>query len=123
VTKPPQRLNRERDPRLRRSLVAAAVCAGVLVAGGLGLVGLRVQQVHLAYQRDKLLEQRAHVEGLVRQLEIELATLRSPARVEARARQLGMVPPARDQVRQAREYVTGGGIAAARLARIEALVR
>ncbi|MBI1847464.1 MAG: cell division protein FtsL [Candidatus Rokubacteria bacterium] len=109
---------------MRRSLVAAAVCAGLLVAGGLAVVGLRVQQVHLAYQRDKLVEERARVETLIRQLEIELATLRSPARVETRARQLGMASPSREQVRLAREYVSGGGgLAAARTARLEALVR
>ena len=43
----------------------------------------------------------------MRQLEIEVATLRSPGRVEMRARQLGMISPAPDQIRLAREYVAG----------------
>ena len=111
-----QRLHREHDPRLRRSLAVALLCSAVLVVGLLAVVGLRVQQVHLAYQLDALRGERTRVEVLLRQLEIEVATLRSPSRVESRARQLGMTAPAREQVRLAREYVPGGsgGVAAAR---------
>jgi len=51
----------------------------------------------------------------IRQLEIEVATLRSPSRIEARARQIGLVVAARDQIRLAKEYVAGGtGLAAVR---------
>jgi cell division protein FtsL len=120
-----QRLHRDPDPRLRRSLAVALLCSAVLVVGLLLLVGLRVQQVHLAYRLDALRAERARVEVLVRQLEIEVATLRSPGRVETRARQLGMTVPGRDQVRMAREYVTGGssGLAAARLVTPESVIR
>jgi cell division protein FtsL len=120
-----QRLHRERDPRVQRSLTAAALLSALLVGGGLGVVALRVQQVHLAYQLDALRGERARVEVLLRQLEIEVATLRSPGRVEVRARQLGMTVPGREQVRQAREYVPGGsnGVAAARVVRSESLIR
>ncbi len=110
-----QRLHRDHDPRARRVLVTALAAAALIVGAALAVVGLRVQQVHLAYQLDDLRVQRARAEGNVRQLEIEVATLRSPGRVEARARQLGMVAPARDQIRLAREYVTGRtGLAAER---------
>lgn len=102
-----QRLHRDHDPRARRILVLALAAAALLVGGALAVVGMRVQQVHFAYRLDQLRAQRARAEGNVRQLEIEVATLRSPGRVEARARQLGMVAPARDQIRLAREYVTG----------------
>lgn len=102
-----QRLHRDHDPRARRVLVAALAAAALLVGAALAVVGMRVQQVHFAYRLDELRVQRARAEGNVRQLEIEVATLRSPGRVEARARQLGMVAPARDQIRLAREYVTG----------------
>ncbi len=102
-----QRLHREHDPRARRILVAALACAALLVGGALAAVGLRVQQVHVAYRLDVLRGQRTRAEGNVRQLEIEVATLRSPARVESRARQLGLIAPGRDQIRLAREYVTG----------------
>ncbi|MEK7714048.1 MAG: cell division protein FtsL [candidate division NC10 bacterium] len=110
-----QRLHRDHDPRARRVLVTALAAAALIVGAALAVVGLRVQQVHLAYQLDDLRVQRARAEGNVRQLEIEVATLRSPGRVEARARQRGMVAPARDQIRLAREYVTGRtGLAAER---------
>src|SRR2546430_17736153 len=80
---------------------------------------MRVQQVQLAYRLDEVRARHARAEANVRQLEIEVATLRSPGRVEARARQLGLVAPGRDQVRLAREYVTGGaGPAGTRRGRI-----
>jgi len=111
-----QRLHRDPDPRLRRSLAVALLCCAVLVVGLLVVVGLRVQQVHLAYQLDALRGERTRVEVLLRQLEIEVATLRSPGRVETRARQLGLTVPGREQVRLAREFVPGGsgGLASAR---------
>ena len=119
--KKPQRLHREADPRVRRSLGAALAVSAVLVVGALGVVGLRVQQVHLAYQLDALRAERARTETLIQRLEIEEATLRSPLRVEQRARQLGLSVPARDQVRHAREFVSGStGLAAAQRNRVEA---
>ena len=112
-----QRLHRETDPKLRRSLAVALLCSAVLVLAFLVVVGLRVQQVHLAYQLDALRAERVRTEVLLRQLEIEIATLRSPGRVESRARELGMTVPGRDQIRLAREYVPGGanGLASAKL--------
>ena len=119
-----QRLHREHDPRVRRILVAALACAAVLVGGALTVVEMRVQQIQLAYRLDEVRARHARVEANVRQLEIEVATLRSPGRVEARARKLGLVAPGRDQVRLAREYVAGGtGLAATRGGRIEALAK
>jgi cell division protein FtsL len=85
------------------------------------VVGVRVQQVHLAYQLDALRAERARTETLIHRLEIEVATLRSPLRVEQRARELGLSVPAPDQVRLAREYVSGTtGLAAAQRNRVEA---
>ncbi len=111
-----QRLHREPDPRVRRSFAAALAISAVLV------VGLRVQQVPLAYQLDALRAERARTETLIRQLEIEVATLRSPVRVDQRARQLGLSVPARGQVHLAREYVTGTtGLAAAQKNRVAAV--
>ena len=119
-----QRLHREADPCVRRSLAAALACATLLVMGGLGLVALRVEQVQLGYRADALRAERVRTERLIRQLEVEVATLRAPGRLETRARQLGLTTPAPDQVRLAREYVpTGTGTAAARVAATEALVR
>jgi hypothetical protein len=54
-----------------------------------------------------------------------VATLRSPGRVETRARQLGLTVPGREQVRLAREYLPGGasGLASARLLSSESTIR
>jgi cell division protein FtsL len=117
--KTPQRLHREADPRVRRSLVGALLVSAALVAGALGVVGLRVQQVHLAYQLDRLHREKLEVASAIRQLEIEVATLRAPARIEQRARQLGLITPDRAQIRLAREYAPAGtGLAAAHRSRV-----
>ena len=47
-----QRLHREADPRVGRSLGLTAVCAVFLVVVALVVVAVRVQQVRLAYQLD-----------------------------------------------------------------------
>ena len=105
-------------------MTAALTGALLIVAFALTVVGLRVHAVHLGYRMDALRANRAELNSLVRQLEVETATLRSPARVESRARELGLVAPAPQQVRLAREYVAGGsGIAAAHQARVEASLR
>ncbi len=100
---------------MRRSLTLVLSGALLVVLTGLVVVGLRVQQVHLAYQLDTLRVERGRLEALVRQLEVEVATLRSPRRLEQRARQLGLAPPVPGQVRLAREFVAGTtGLAAER---------
>ena len=82
---------------------------GFLVALILGVVGLRVQQVRLSYRLDALRAARTELEETRNRLRVELATLRSLARIEGKARaELGMVLPAPDQVRLAREFVPGG---------------
>jgi cell division protein FtsL len=117
-----QRLTREQDPRVRRSLAVAFAVSGLLVMSALGVVGLRVQQVHLAYQLERLHHERADLQTALRQLEVEVATLKSPGRIEQRARQLGLVAPERAQVRLAREYTAAGtGLAAAHRSRVAAL--
>jgi cell division protein FtsL len=106
---------------VRRSLVAVLLVSAALVGGALGVVGLRVQQVHLAYRLDALRTERVRVETLIRQLEVEVATLEAPGRIEPRARQLGLVAPDRGQIRLAREYVPAGtGLAAASRSRLAA---
>jgi len=88
-------------------MAAALGLSALLVGATLGLVALRVEQVRLSYQLDTLRTTRRGLEELTRELRVEVATLRSPARVEARARALGLTAPAREQVRLAREFVTG----------------
>lgn len=117
---------------MRRSVAAALLGATLLVAIGLGVVALRVHQVHLAYRLDTLRAERVRMERLIQQLRVEVASLKAPGRVESRARQLGLVAPSREQVHLAREYVratgsraaaTGGPTTAARAGGAEALVR
>lgn len=109
---------------MRRSVTLALAGALLLVACALAVVGLRVQSVRLGYRVDALRAQRAEIVSVVRELEVEQATLRSPGRVQARARELGLTAPSREQVRLAREYVAGGsGTAAADQTRIEAALR
>jgi cell division protein FtsL len=118
-----QTLHREADPRSRRTMASALALSALLVASTLGLVALRVQQVRLSYQLDSLRAARQGLEELDRQLRVEAATLRSPARIEARARALGLTAPAREQVRLAREFVVGGaGTASLQLAQSRSLV-
>ena len=124
TTKTPQQLHREVDPRVSRSVTLALIGAFALVVCALAVVGLRVQSVHLGYRVDALRTERAELATLIRQLEVEVATLRSPGRVESHARRLGLTAPSRQQVRLAHEYVAGGsGVAATRQARVEATLR
>ncbi len=119
-----QRLHRETDPRVGRSFGLTTICAICLVIAALVVVAVRVQHVRLAYRLDALHAERTRVETLIDQLEVQVATLRSPRRLESQARQLGLIVPTAQQVVSAREFVAGtGGLAAARSARIEAQVR
>jgi cell division protein FtsL len=91
-------------------MAVSLACAGFLVALILGVVGLRVQQVSLSYRLDALRATRTELEEARNRLRVELATLKSLARIEGKARtELGMVLPAHDQIRLAREFVPGGG--------------
>jgi cell division protein FtsL len=103
------RRHRPTDRRRLRSMAAAVLGAGLAVTLVLGVVALRVQQVRLSYRLDALRQARADIEETNRRLRVEMATLKSLSRIEGKARtELGMVAPARDQVRLAREFVQRG---------------
>jgi cell division protein FtsL len=102
------RFHRERDQRRLLAMARALVSAVVLVALVLGVVGLRVQQVRLSYRLDGLRPLKTELEEAKGSLRIEVYSLKSPARIERKARELGMVPPAANQVQLAREFVPGG---------------
>jgi hypothetical protein len=94
-------------------MARAVGCTAVAVALVLGVVAVKVQQVRLSYRLDGL---RGAVSELAEQrtrLLVEQASLRSLARVEEKARELGLVRPQRDQVQLAREFVVGGDAVAA----------
>ena len=102
------RVIRERDRGLFRAMSAALLISACFVGGVLGIVGLKVNQVKLSYRLEQLRLVRGQLEEVNRQLGVEHATLRALARVESKARgELGMLPPSRNQVRMAREYVPG----------------
>jgi cell division protein FtsL len=103
-----QRPSREPDLQVRRSMARALGVSAAVVALTLGLVGLKIQELRLSYRLDTLRDTQRHEEELNRQLRVELATLRSPSRIEAHARELGLVVPAADQVRLAREFAPDG---------------
>lgn len=103
------RFHRERDRRRLLTMGRTLVGAAVLVVLVLGVVGLRLHQVRLSYRLDGLRTVRAELEESRSRLRVEIDSLRSLARIEGKARaELGMVPPAADQVQLAREYVPSG---------------
>ena len=106
--------HRESDRRRLRAMLAGVAAAGVVVALVLGLVGLRMQLVHLSYRLDSLRTAKADVEELNRRLRVEKESLQSLARIEFEARaRLGMVAPTQQQVQLAREFAGDGTASAA----------
>ena len=71
----------------------------VLVFLGMLQVWLRLQVVHLGYELSAARRMQLRLEHEQRELEVELATLRDPARLGEVARhRLGMVEPTKGQV-------------------------
>jgi len=102
------RFHRERDRRRLLAMARTLVSAAVLVVLVLGVVGLRLQQVRLSYRLDGLRTFKADLEQSKSNLGVERESLASLARIEEKARELGMRPPAGHQVQLAREFVRGG---------------
>ena len=115
------RFHRERDRRRLRAMGLAVGWTALGVALVLAVVGVKVQQVRLSYRLDGLRSAQGELVDLRMRLRVEDASLRSPARVEEKARDLGMVRPGREQVQLAREFVTGAdGVAGAPANRVTA---
>lgn len=101
-------LIRERDRRRLRTMGAVLGLAGLLVGGVLIYVWHQVQQVRLAYELEELRALRTELDELNRRLKVEIASLRTLARIEQKARaELGLELPRADEVQLAREFVTG----------------
>jgi cell division protein FtsL len=80
---------------LRRALVLGAVLIGLCLAQ----VWLQLQVTRLGYELSDARRVQLRLEHERRELEIELATLRAPGRIDALARErLGMTPPRPGQV-------------------------
>jgi cell division protein FtsL len=83
----------------RRHFVCVAVLALVLVGVVLVHVWLRLQVVKTGYVLATATKLQTRLEQENRELQIELATLTSPDRLESLARRrLGLVPPEKGQV-------------------------
>jgi cell division protein FtsL len=84
------------ERRLALSIVLAAL---TVVAASLVLVWVRLQAVHTGYQLSAARHLAHRLEQEQRELELEIATLTSPRRLERVARErLGMGPPAPGQI-------------------------
>ena len=83
----------------RRLSLAIVLGAVVVVAVALLLVWVRLQAVHTGYQLSAARHLAHRLEQEQRELELEIATLTSPRRLELLARErLGMGPPTRGQI-------------------------
>jgi cell division protein FtsL len=83
----------------RRSFVAVFLGALAVVAVALLLVWVRLQVVHAGYELSTARRLAHRLEQEQRELEIEVATLTSPRRLEQVARErLGMGPPTPGQI-------------------------
>ena len=83
----------------RRLTAAVALAVLMVIAGSLALVWVRLQTVHAGYDLSAARHLAHHLEQEQRELEIEIATLTSPRRLEHVARErLGMTPPAPGQI-------------------------
>ena len=94
VDRPPLLTRVVRRLMVRRLLALG----GLLVLACIAHVWLRLQVIRLGYDLSAARAMQLRLEHERRELEIELATLRDPARIERTARRLGMTPPRAGQV-------------------------
>jgi cell division protein FtsL len=94
-----ERVPRHEHKRNRRHFVCVTGLALVLIGVVLVHVWLRLQVVKTGYVLATATKLQARLEQENRELQIELATLTSPDRLESLARRrLGLVPPEKGQV-------------------------
>jgi cell division protein FtsL len=91
-----RRNSRKKEPfRTRTWMVLLLVFVGELLA----YTWCRVQYVNVGYELSRVTEKHAALTTLQNSLKVELARLKSPARIEKIARdKLGLVRPTPDQV-------------------------
>lgn len=93
-------LVRERDRRRIRELLMVLALALPPAVGVLANIWVHGEVVSTGYSITDQEEHLAELERRQRRLELILSEESSPAQVEARARELGMVEPKLEQVRQ-----------------------
>jgi len=87
--------------RVMRGLLVRRVLAlgALLIALSMLQVWLRLQVMHVGYELSAARQMQLRLEHERRELEVELATLRDPRRIDEMARRrLGMIEPAKGQV-------------------------
>lgn len=92
-------LVRERDRRRIRELLIVLALALPPAAGVLANIWVHGEVVSTGYTITDQEERLAELERRQRRLELELSQESSPARIETRARDLGLVEPELEQVR------------------------
>jgi cell division protein FtsL len=92
------RLVRLDSPGRWRELLKQLGMGGLLAGVMFLYAGQHFQSVQLGYQLASLKAQQAQMTELNRQLTLESASLRSPARIDQIARQLGLTAPAAGQL-------------------------
>lgn len=91
-------LERVRDRRLKRELLA--MLAAVLALGGglLAYTWVHTETLRVAYDIERLEQQLGRLEEQARALRLQVSSNTQPQRIEARARrELGMHPPSQEQ--------------------------
>ena len=84
--------------RKRRRFQETARLLGIVVVFALFHVWARVAVVQTGYEIRKLMEQREELRGDQHALRVEVASLRSPVRLQEAARELGLKKPPEQQV-------------------------
>jgi cell division protein FtsL len=117
------RLARRRAPGFGRTCFRQLALGGVVALAMLGYTWQHYQCLQLSYQLERLDHARSQAVELNRELRVERATLRSPARIDVLARnQLGMTLPQPAQVVLTQSR-TAGEVADARTTSIPASFR
>ncbi|HET7394027.1 MAG TPA: cell division protein FtsL [Candidatus Binatia bacterium] len=94
--KQPKRTPKRKGPQHLLVICALGFCLFIL---GLVHVWLRLQVVHMGYVLSTTTKLQGRLEQENRELQVELASLTSPDRLEAMARRrLGLMPPEKGQV-------------------------
>lgn len=96
-------LVRERDRRRVRELLAVLALLAPPAVGLLGNIWLRGEVVRTGYEITDRERELVELEREKRQLELEWSIESSPARVEHRAADLGLIEPTLEQVKRLEE--------------------
>jgi len=92
------RLRRQVAPKRFQDYARVAALGGILATGGLLYAWQHFQCLQLGYQLEDLKAEKAQALELNQQLKLESASLSSPMRIDAIARQLGLTAPVPGQV-------------------------